>query len=516
MQNANRWLEELLHISEGKPYHSTLIVPKELRTQAPTSEGGTVGLLERGSMSVGLINSESLTGQQSLPASDDLTISGITTFQLKRDILNFHFFIDNSSQYTDEFEALAGSGKSEAIESKLTLQVSDLNFNYPIKINFHSQEQSLFKGNIITTSFGKNDEHLDGVTVWFQRLPEKWYGNRDWSYRQGAMYDDEVVVAENGSKITIPSHRLGWQKLGAFDFKVDGWSVSFREIPSQIRSDSDVTHFCQITKEENMATGAIFRDFIKDNLIIFLSLLFGQSISLKQIEGRKQQDIVWVEIFSKRKIFPRTLKNNWFLRYAIHGHVFNIESQFQNFYRLPFHIKKQWEKIIRHYILSEEISGTLQVGGITIAASISFSALEGLTRSIISTYPDKDQWLKEDLSLRGGKGILNAIKMVAERELDRNSEVFTIASQKIYEVRNATMHLDLRSEEDLRNAIYRWNSSQALIEILLLKKLGMTDIPNRTVLGTFRVLGEDMFADQRNEELRFDQNSPENNYPLSP
>ncbi|OOV34793.1 hypothetical protein BV61_02065, partial [Candidatus Synechococcus spongiarum LMB bulk15M] len=84
MQNANRWLEELLHISEGKPYHSTLIVPKELRTQAPTSEGGTVGLLEHGSMSVGLINSESLTGQQSLPASDDLKISGITIFQLKR------------------------------------------------------------------------------------------------------------------------------------------------------------------------------------------------------------------------------------------------------------------------------------------------------------------------------------------------------------------------------------------------------------------------------------------------
>jgi len=44
----------------------------------------------------------------------------------------------------------------------------------------------------------------------------------------------------------------------------------------------------------------------------------------------------------------------------------------------------------------------------------------------------------------------------------------------------------------------------------------MTNIPNHTALGTFRVLGEDMFADQRNEELRFDQNSPENDYPLSP
>ncbi|KKZ10289.1 MAG: hypothetical protein TQ37_08935 [Candidatus Synechococcus spongiarum 15L] len=283
-----------------------------------------------------------------------------------------------------------------------------------------------------------------------------------------------------------------------------------------------MTHFCQITKEENIATGATFRDFIKDNLIIFLSFLFGQNIFLKQIEGRKKQDVVWVETFRKWKIFPRTLKNNWFLRYAIHGH-FDIETQFQNFYNLPFHIKKQWGKIIRHYILSEEIIGTLQVVGITtIAASVSFSALEGLTRSIISTYPDKDQWLKEDLSLKKkqGKGILDAIEMVAEREFGKHSEVFKMASQQIREVRNATMHLDLRLEEDLRedlrNAIYRWNSSQALIEILLLKKLGMTNIPNRTGLGMFRVLGEDMFADQRNEELRFDKNSPENNYPLSP
>ena len=44
-QDANQWLEDLLSISEGKPYYSTLIVPKELRQQAPVSETGRVELM---------------------------------------------------------------------------------------------------------------------------------------------------------------------------------------------------------------------------------------------------------------------------------------------------------------------------------------------------------------------------------------------------------------------------------------------------------------------------------------
>ena len=151
----------------------------------------------------------------------------------------------------------------------------------------------------------------------------------------------------------------------------------------------------------------------------------------------------------------------------------------------------------------------------TAAASVSFSALEGLTRSIINTYPDRDQWLKKDLRLKQkqGRGILDAIEMVAEREFGKHSEVFKMASKRIREVRNSTVHLDLASDEDPRNAFYRWNDSQALIEILLLKKLGMKEIPNRTIFPTFRIYGEDMFADQRKEELRFDQGEPEEEHP---
>ncbi|MYC49948.1 MAG: hypothetical protein F4X50_06650 [Synechococcus sp. SB0662_bin_14] len=504
MQEANSWLEKLLHIREGIPYQSNLIVPKELRAQASTPESSKIKPPRTGDMS----------------ASDDLEISGITIFQLGNGVLIFKFFVNNSILRMEEAEAFAGSSKSKTMESKVRLQISNLDFSYPVRLNnlpspsFYrdgdengSSSCSPLEGSIIKTSFGRCDEPLDWVGIWFRDLPEKWWGNGSYGYYQGIIRNNEVTLSKDNKKIIIPSHKLGaWQELSTLDLRVDGWSVTLREIPHRIRGDSDVTHFCEITRQENMVTRKVFREFIKDNLITFLSFLFGQNIFLKRIEGREKHDVVWVELFGKREVSSRTLKNNWFLKYAKHGRRFDIEQQFQNFCRLPSYTKKQWQKVIRHYFVSEEIAGTLHES--TAAASISFSALEGLTRSIISTYSDADQWLKKDLRLKQGKSILDAIEMVAEREFDKHSEVFKMASQRIREVRNATVHLDLTSDEDPRNAFYRWNASQALIEFLLLKKLGMKEIPNRTIFPTFRIYGEDMFADQRKEELRFDQDQP--------
>ena len=458
-------------------------------------------------------------------ASDDLEIPGITIFQLGNGVLNFKFFVNNSILGIKEAEAFSGSSKSEAVESK-RLQISNLDFSYPVELNslpslsFHFDEDENvssscgpLEGTIITTSFGRCNESLDWVGIWFRDLPERWWGNGNYEYYQGIIRNNEVTLSKDNRKIIIPSHKLGWRKLSTIDLRADGWSVSLREIPHKIRGDSDITHFCEITRQENIVTREMFREFIKDNLITFLSFLFGQNVFLKRIEGRRKRDVVWVEIFGKREVSPRTPKNNWFLKYAIHGYSFNIEQQFQNFYQLPPDLKKQWQKVIHYYICSEEIAGTLHE--CTAAASVSFSALEGLTRSIISTYPDRDQWLKENLRLKQKKnrGILDAIEMVAEREFGKHSEVFKRASQRIREVRNSTVHLDLTSNDDRRNAFYRWNDSQALIEILLLKRLGMEKIPNRTVLPTFRVNGQDMFADERKEELRFDEGQPNEEHP---
>ncbi|MXW40468.1 MAG: hypothetical protein F4Z75_04835, partial [Synechococcus sp. SB0668_bin_15] len=80
MQEANSWLEKLLHIREGIPYQSNLIVPKELRAQASTPESSKIKPPRTGDMS----------------ASDDLEISGITIFQLGNGVLIFKFFVNNS------------------------------------------------------------------------------------------------------------------------------------------------------------------------------------------------------------------------------------------------------------------------------------------------------------------------------------------------------------------------------------------------------------------------------------
>ena len=114
-------------------------------------------------------------------------------------------------------------------------------------------------------------------------------------------------------------------------------------------------------------------------------------------------------------------------------------------------VKAHWQRVIDHYATSEEIMGTL--GETAIAASVSFAALEGLTRSFISTYAERDEWLNKDLTLKRGKRIIDAIEIVAKEELGAHEKVFKQASQDIYNVRNQTMHLDLKADEDARKCI---------------------------------------------------------------
>ena len=208
---------------------------------------------------------------------------------------------------------------------------------------------------------------------------------------------------------------------------------------------------------------------------------------------------LWVHTLPQRETPLSTQQGNWFLR-TWYDRT-ELSPLFQHFYGLDPDVKKQWRKVISQYASSEEIMGTL--GESALAASVSYAALEGLTRSIISTYPSKDEWLKDDLSLKNGKGINNAVEMVAKQEFGQYSQTFREASEQIATVRNATFHTDLTSDEDPVNAYYRWNASQALVEILLLSQMGLEKIPNRTVHGTFNVMGKDMYENIRKEELTF-------------
>ena len=180
----------------------------------------------------------------------------------------------------------------------------------------------------------------------------------------------------------------------------------------------------------------------------------------------------------------------------------DVPSLFDAFCSLPDDHKRHFHKVIRKYITSETLGRMSRAEMFEEAASISFAGLEGLTRSIISTYPCRDQWLENNLMLRRGKGIRDAAEMVLKKELgglvDQDTLVSALAS-----VRNATTHTDLEADvDDYTEILFRWEQCQFLIEALVLARLGLSEIPNRTTRGKFLIRGKDMFSSVRQYEVR--------------
>lgn len=460
MQSENRWLRQVMSIEEDTPYQGNLTAEAQ-----PTDDATSV--------------------------RDTLNISGIAEFQMENGILQFQFFLTETGLPHAAYEALAAT--------KMRLSIPTRNFDHPVEIIGLSGNASTLKGFVNVESFGENNVPLSGVTVQLTGLPPKWYGTDNWVHYE-VMSTDQSQKQEDGT-VVIPNGRVeASAALSGFTLKADGWTVMLREIPISHRMNTSITHSCNITNGSRPMTGAIARDFLDEDLFPFLSFVFGQHTRFHTIVGYKDGIDLWVRTSPQPETPRSTQRCNWFLRTWYDPT--DLSPLFQHFYGLAPAVKKHWRKVIHQYANSEEIMGTLSDSA--LAASVSFAALEGLTRSIISTYPWKDKWLKDDLSLKSGKGIKDAVEMVAKREFGQHSQIFRTASEQISAVRNATFHTDLTSDKDPVNAYHRWNASQALVEILLLSQMGMEKIPNRTALGKFNVMGKDMYEDIRKEELAFE------------
>lgn len=449
-----QWLERILSISEGTPYRSILCTPN---------------------------------GQ-------GLSIKGDAVFNLENGRLTFQLFLDNEEPYTAGHEAFA---VSQGTDPQLILNILGRDFSYPARIvgtpvPKATEERTTIGDFIDSPHYGSATTPLKNVNIWLRGVPTGWLGNKGWSHYYGVT-PEPIRYEQNGEAILPDLRWLSVVGLSGFILETNGWTTTIREISANDRPDPEVTHLCLITSSDTTLTGESMQEFLEENLHPFLCFMFGRRIRYDQITGAD-----WAIIPAKGTTISKTIGRNWFLS---SGNRIDPAPLFQNFCRLPQKVKAHWRKVIRQYIASEEIIGTL--GEEAIAASVSFAALEGLTRSIISTYPDSDQWLKSDLSLKPRKGIVDAIEMVAGREFAPHNAGFRKAGDEIKRVRNDTMHVDLESDEDWLNAYHRWNSSQALIEILLLSKLGLTEIPNRTSHGTFQVMGKDMYKEVRQEELDF-------------
>ena len=459
MQRDNRWLNQVMSVEEGTPYHGNLTA----RAQ-PSDDNAT-------------------------SVEETLNVVGITVFQMENGILHFKFFVDDN-RLNDPFSLLAAEN--------VRLRIPTRDFDHPVEIYGEDPNDGItLHGYLNPEFFGEEDAPLSRITIQLTGLPQKWRGSDNLRYYEALGPQD--WIQKDGTTI-IPNRRVRWTVMSGFTLQANGWTARLTEIPTTQRTDPSITHVCNLTIENRPLTGATAQEFVDDNLFPFLSFVFGQHARFHTIVGYKGGVELWVRTSPQRKTPLSTRQDNWFLRTWYEPT--DLSPLFQQFYGLDPYVKKHWGKVIYQYAKSEEIMGTLQDSA--LAASVSFAALEGLARSIISTYSCKDEWLKNDLSLKTGKGIKDAIEMVAKREFGEHSRIFREASEQIYTVRNATFHTDLTSDEDPINAYYRWNASQALVEIILLSQMGMKKIPNRTAHGTFNVMGKDMYADMRKEELAFE------------
>ena len=426
----------------------------------------------------------------------ELSVNGDVVFKLDCGRLTFEFFVSLDFDYETLLRVNAqGLGK----DTLPVLNVPDRDFAYPVSISTFSSgildpiRRSSIKGIVDAAWYGSDTEQLKVVDVWLRNMPtHRRGGYSKYSHYEGVTANP-IRFEQNGD-VVLPVGAPSLRRLEGFELETDEWTVELLEIPMNDRQDPTVSHLCSITKNDDSMTGEVVRKFLGEDLNPFLSLVFGQRIEYELVAGS-----VWAMSPGYSLQPPRTLQRNWYLRETDY---LNLSPLFQNFCRLPTHVKSHWQKVIQMYVSSEEVVGSL--GRPTIAASLSFAALEGLTRSIINIYPEKEDWLTSNLALKRDKSVTAAIHWVMEKLFEVHSDTFKQAITQIRDVRNDTVHLNLTHDEDSRNAYYRWNSSQFLIEVLLLGTLGLNPIPNRTSVSQFWVMGEDMLKEQRKEELDLD------------
>ena len=424
-------------------------------------------------------------------------IKGEALFHIENGELKFRFFIDDEEPRDAGPKACAASSDTNM---PLELRIPSRDFTYPAVITMNPaggviNRRRWIEGCIATNCYGIPNKTSEVARIWFRGIPTGWHGPEHWTHYQGITHE-RIRFEDSGEAVLPDSGSLSVAALSGFTLRAGSWTTTIREIPIEDRPEVDITYICDITNDDGGMTSELAKEFIDENLFPFLSFVFGMNIRYDQIMGGGG----WAIVPRRQTTETKTLNQNWFLRSR--GDV-ELSGLFYAYCNLPPDVKTHWQRVIDQYAMSEEIMGTLRATA--IAASVSFASLEGLTRSFISTYSQKREWLNKDLSLKRGKGIIKAIEMVAKEELGAHEEVFRQASSEIYQVRNHTMHLDLVADDNAENAYHRWNSSQALIEILMLAKIGLTEIPNRTALGTYNIMGQDMFEDIRKEELDFRQ-----------
>ena len=425
-------------------------------------------------------------------SSDECEASarGTVVFTLRDGRLRFVFYVEPAPDRHPHYEVLALGGGS------LTLEVPSQYFRRQAVITSipnggGGDPYQRLLGDIEPDHLGDPRAGVSSAVLYLLNLPEGHWG-------VGNAYQTSEVN-RGGKVVSSRTVALDSQMLCG-----DGWTINLHEIPGEHRDPDVATHACSIWREDGSTfTGEELEEMLDGDLQPFLSLMFGQHVQFTMLEGRSSSPDVpstpWGRLFPyspERRALP---VGNWF---TIPTYPRDVPSLFNAFCGLTGDVKRHFRRVIRKYVTSETIAHMGRAEMLEEAAGISFAGLDGLTRSIISTYSCRNEWLQKDLRLRRGRGIGAAIEMAIERELgglvDQDALVTALAG-----VRNATLHTDLGPRDsDVTETLFRWEQCQFLIEALILARLGLTKIPNRTSRGKFQVMGRDMFSSVRQYEIR--------------
>ena len=428
--------------------------------------------------------------------TDYQCLDGDVTFQVENGILAFNFFPENDVFDKESYQLFAIASQEDA-EAILSIPSQDFEYSVQILTPPHRGMMTAgipinrprMEGIISAEYFGSDITPLTRATMWFNNIPD-FHGVEPLLYRSG--------IVKPGDEDKTP---MGFRALGYIVLNARGWSVNLNEIPKEIRDAQQESHICVVKREQgDNFTAQEFEKFLED-LLPFLSFAFGKNLypSVAIGCGETTPTAKWGVIYSGTSASYHV--KNW---YSLSSRKIDIAPIFQRFCEESERTRKQWCKVIQAYTASEEIANIL--GRYDVAEAVSFSALEGLTKSIISTYkPEaRDQWLDKNIGLKhprdangNPQGIKDAIEFVAKRELG-TTQLGSILEQTAT-LRNTTVHLDLNAEEDPKNACFRWGNCQSLIEVILLAILGLERIPNRSQPPTFEVMGKDILWEQRAE-----------------
>ena len=423
-------------------------------------------------------------------ASDDgvSSVSGAVLFQLEEGRLRFEFYI-SPEPGEDSYLEVVARGKGE-----MMIEVPSQDFKHRAYVNTFSPVPDPYDplvGRVELGYFGDASAVLSSATLHLLNLPGGHWGSGNTFHR---------------SQVERGGRRIGGRlvRLNSQDLSGGGWSIHLRQLPAGLEDTNVATHVCSISRQDgNSFTGEELKVMLEKDLQSFLSLMFGQFIQFSMLEGHGSSanapSAPWGIVYP---LSPKTESlpvQNWFTKPTFPS---DFELLFDTYCRLPNDLKRYFQKVIRKYVTSETLGHSERAEMLEEAASVSFAGLEGLTRSIISTYPCGDKWLKRNLQLQEGKGIRAAVGMVIKRELgglvDQSTLVSALAS-----VRNSTVHTDLVTEiDDYAELHFRWEQCQFLIEALVLARLGLKKIPNRTASGKFDLMGKDMLSSQRQYEIR--------------